>query len=243
MNDELRQHWALRTLDDEAARLASDQAKIPALRRMHETRVTAARRALEVGDARAASANQQRRALERDIAAFDVQEKRFEQQLAAVTDQKQFEAVQHEIAAVRAKRSDIETTALEQLEIEEQCAAEGPSLAAVLERATQEASAANAAWDAEEAAARARTTDLDVQREAISANLSQSARNAYTRLRGARDGRAIAAIENGACGACFHSLSPHAAQEARKRERLLPCDGCGRLLMLAPAGQGEDHAG
>jgi len=238
VNDELLQHWALRTLDDEAARLASDASKLPALRRAHETRVTTARRALEACDARAASANQQRRALEREIAAFDAQEKRFEQQLAAVTDQKQFEAVQHEIAAVRSKRSDIETTALEQLEIEEHSAAERPALAAALERATQEAASANAAWDAEEAAARARTAHLDALRESTAAKLSSAARNAYLRLRGARDGRAVAAIENGACGACFHSLSPHATQEARKRDHLLPCDGCGRLLLLAPETQG-----
>ena len=238
MNDELLQHWALRSLDDEAARLASELGKLPALRRTHESRLAAARRALVICDDLAGSASQQRRALERDIAAFDAQEKRFEQQLAAVTDQKQFEAVQHEIAAVRAKRSDIETTALEQLEIEERSAAERPSLLATLDRATQDAASANAAWDAEEALARARTAELEAQRAAISANLTSATRSAYQRLRGARDGRAIAAIENGACGACFHSLSPRAAQEARKRERLLACDGCGRLLLLAPESQG-----
>ena len=234
MNDELLQHWALRSLDDEAARLASELGRLPALRRTHEARVAAARRALAACDGLEASASQKRRALERDIATFDAQEKRFEQQLAAVTDQKQFEAVQHEIAAVRAKRSDIETTALEQLEIEERSTAERPSLLTTLDRATQDAANANAAWDAEEEGSRERTAELDAQREAIAANLASAARSAYLRLRGARDGRAIAAIENGACGACFHSLSPHAAQEARKRERLLSCDGCGRLLLLAP---------
>jgi len=238
VNDELLQHWALRSLDDEAARLASELGKLPALRRAHESRVAAARRALAACDDLAGSASQKRRALERDIAAFDAQEKRFEQQLAAVTDQKQFEAVQHEIAAVRAKRSDIETTALEQLEIEESSAADRPSLSAALDRATQDAASATAAWDAEEALSRVRTAELEAQREAIAANLTVAARSAYRRLRGARDGRAIAAIENGACGACFHSLSPHAAQEARKRDRLLACDGCGRLLLLAPESQG-----
>jgi predicted nucleic acid-binding Zn-ribbon protein len=44
----------------------------------------------------------------------------------------------------------------------------------------------------------------------------------------------VAALHNGACGACFRALPPAALQEARRRERLLSCDGCGRFLMLPP---------
>lgn len=234
MNDELLHHWALRDIDDEAARLASELAKLPALRRAHEARTGAAERALRALDERAEAALKRRRALERDIAAFDAQEKRFEQQLSAVTDQKQFLAVQHEIAAVRAKRSDVETTALECLEIEERCAAERPGIESAWQRAVQDSTQANALWDAEAASAQARGNELDAARARSAALLTPASRSQYERLRHARDGRAVAAIENGACGACFHRLSPHSAQDARKRERMLSCDGCGLLLMLAP---------
>ena len=60
------------------------------------------------------------------------------------------------------------------------------------------------------------------------------ARSRYERLRTGRAGRAVAAVQNGACGACFRALAPAALQEARRRERLLSCDGCGRYLVLPP---------
>lgn len=238
MNEELLHHWALRSVDDEAARLANELGKLPALRRAQEARTGAALAAVRALDERAEVALKRRRALERDIAAFDAQEKHFERQLSAVTDQKQFEAVQHEIAAVRAKRSDIETAALDLLDIEERCAAERPALAAASDRAAQEATASTAGWDAEAAIANARCAELDAARARLTALLAPASLSQYERLRHARDGRAIAAIENGACGACFHRISPHAAQEARKRDRMLACDGCGLLLMLAPGIEG-----
>jgi predicted nucleic acid-binding Zn-ribbon protein len=56
----------------------------------------------------------------------------------------------------------------------------------------------------------------------------------YEKLRAGRAGRAVAAVENGACGGCHRGLPPAILQEARRREKLLVCDGCGRLLMLPP---------
>ena len=67
--------------------------------------------------------------------------------------------------------------------------------------------------------------------------LDTASRTRYERLRGLRGGRAVAAIGKGACGGCGSALAPHALQESRKRDHLLTCDGCGRLLMLPPEGQ------
>src|SRR5207302_11231052 len=68
-------------------------------------------------------------------------QKRFEQQLLAVTNQHQFEAMQHEIAGVRRKRDVLETEALERMEAEEREAAARPEKAHALERAEAESGA------------------------------------------------------------------------------------------------------
>lgn len=64
--------------------------------------------------------------------------------------------------------------------------------------------------------------------------LEPTARSRYEKIRASRGGRAVVAITNGACGGCARTLTPHAQQDARKRDRLLVCDGCGRLLLLPP---------
>jgi predicted nucleic acid-binding Zn-ribbon protein len=90
--------------------------------------------------------------------------------------------------------------------------------------------------DAESATLRAEIAALDARRAEVEAKLAPAARARYEKLRAGRAGRAVAAVTNGACGGCFHGLSPAALQEARRREKLLTCDGCGRLLVMAPEG-------
>lgn len=236
MTEELRHHWDLHEIDEQAVTREQALAKHPEQRRAHEARVAAARTTLAALDQRVSDSSKRRRILDGDIAAYDVQQRRFEQQLLQVTDQKQYEAVQHEIAAVRAKRDVLETEVLERLDAEEREAAARPEKAHVLERAEAEAAALFAKLDAEAATLRGELAVLDARRAEVLARLAPPARARYEKLRAGRAGRAVAAVTQGACGGCFRGLSPAALQEARRREKLLTCDGCGRLLVMPPEG-------
>ncbi len=238
MTDELLHHWALHLLDEEAVRLGAERAKLPELRRVQEARIAAERRKLDANTARTGELLARRRALERDIAAFETQEKKFRSQLDAVTDQKQFEAVNHEIAGVSGRRSDLETEVLELLESEERLTLEKPELERLLEKAQRDAGEQLARLAAEDARLAERLAELDARREQAGRPLEPATRTRYERLRASRGGRAVVAITTGACGGCARNLTPHAQQDARKRERLLVCDGCGRLMMLPPESSG-----
>lgn len=234
MTDELRQHWALHLLDEEAVRHAADRAKLPELRRAQEARLAAERRKVESSAKRAAELLARRRGLERDVAALEAQEKKFRTQLDAVTDQKQYEAVQHEIAGVAGKRGDLETEVLEILEAEEALAAERPALDAALAKAEHETAEQLARLDADDARLGERLAALELRRAEAVAPLEPAARTRYEKIRASKGGRAVVAVTHGACGGCARNLTPHAQQDARKRDRLLMCDGCGRLLVLPP---------
>jgi len=234
VTEELRLHWDLHEIDEQAVTREQALAKHPEQRRAHETRVAAAKAALAALDQRVAESVKRRRVLDGEIAAYDVQEKRFQQQLLSVTDQKQFEAMQHEIAAVRAKRDVLETEALERLDAEERDTKSRPEKAHVLERAEAEARATIARLDADADAIKSELASLEARRAEIAASLPPATRTRYEKLRAGRAGRAVASIESGACGGCHRGLPPASLQEARRREKLLVCDGCGRLMMLAP---------
>jgi len=236
VTEELRLHWSLHEIDEQAVAREHSLAKQPEVRREHTARVTAARAAVQAIDDRLADSMKRRRVLDREIAAYDVQQHRFEQQLLSVTTQHQLEAMQHEIAAVRAKRDVLETEALERLDAEERDTAARPARAQALERAEREAESTFARLDAEAAAMKAELAALDARRGEVAARLPPATRTRYEKLRAGRAGRAVAAIENGACGGCHRGLPPAALQEARRREKLLVCDGCGRLLVLPPDG-------
>jgi len=234
VTEELRLHWTLHELDEQAFAHEHELAKHPELRRALDTRIAAAKAALAALDQRVAESQKRRRVLDREIAVFESQQKHFEKQSLAVVNQHQFEAVQHEIAAVKAKRDVLETEVLERLDAEERDQAARGEKAHVLERAEAEGSAMFAKLDQETLERRAALATLDRLRAETVAKLEPAARTRYERLRTGRGGRAIAAVTGGACGGCHSGLPPHALQEARRAERLLLCDGCGRLLMLAP---------
>ena len=234
MTEELRLHWELHELDEQAVAREQVLAKHPEQRRAVETRVTTARAALAALDQRVADSAKRRRVLDGEIAAFDAQQKRFEQQQLAVTDQKQFLAMQHEIAAVRAKRDVLETEALERLDAEEREAKARPEKAHALERAEAESATTIAKLSAESSTLTADLAALTARRADIVSRLPPASRSRYEKLRAGRAGRAVAAVTQGACGGCFRGLSPAGLQEARRREKLLICDGCGRLLVLPP---------
>jgi len=234
VTEELRVHWDLHETDEQSVSREQQLARHPELRRAHEVKIAAARAALAALDQRVATALHRRRALEQDIQAFDVQQKRFDQQLLAVTDQKQYLAVQHEIAAVRAKRDTLETEALELLDQEERETKARPEKAHALERAETEARAAFELLDAEAVKLRAELATLEADRQRASSQLPAPSRQRYERLRTGRAGRAVAAIDHNACGACHRGLPPAGLQAARRRDALLVCDGCGRLMLLPP---------
>ena len=234
MTEELRLHWTLHEIDEQAFAREHLLGKHPEQRRAHETRIASARAALAALDQRVAESAKRRRTLDGEIAALEAQQKHFEKQSLAVTNQHQYEAAQHEIAAVRAKRDVLETEVLERLDAEEREAAARPEKAHALERAEGEGQALFAKLDLEQAAARAELAALDVRRAETVARLEPAARTRYEKLRSLRGGRAIAAVLNGACGGCHSGLPPHALQELRRAEKLLICDGCGRLLLLPP---------
>ena len=234
MTEELRLHWALHEIDEQAVAREHALAKQPEARREQTARVNAARTAVAAIDQRLTDSQKRRRTLDREIAAYDVQQHHFEKQVLAVTTQHQLEALQHEIAAVRAKRDVLETEALEKLDGEERDTKARPEKAHALERAEAETTTTLARLDTEAARIKSELATLEAKRAEVAGALPPATRTRYEKLRAGRAGRAVAAIENGACGGCHRGLPPAALQEARRREKLLVCDGCGRLLMLAP---------
>lgn len=236
MADDLPLHWILHELDEEAVRHDSELVKLPELRRVQDQRVAAERRRVDAARARLAELDKQRRVLERELDDFAASEKKYRAQLDLVTNQQQFEAVQHEIAGVEGKRSDVETRVLTMMDEEDSLRGSLPALEEALARATRESDTVNAKLAGDEAALREKLAALDARRAAATERLEPAARARYERARTSRAGRAVAAIDKGACGACFSALAPNALNEAKRRDKLLLCDACGRMLLLPPDG-------
>jgi len=232
--EELDRLWKLRALDEEVAALDQRLARLPEQRQALESSVATARARLEAHASALAAMQKRRRELEREIEGIDAQEKRFLSQQAAVKTNAEYQALTHEITACKVKRSDLETQVLSLMEDEERSSAARPPLERELAAADAERAERTRAIAAEETAARAQRAALEARRERQLEGLNAATRQRYERVRTSRGGRAVVPIVKGACGGCYRAQPPQVLMEAKKRDRLLVCDGCGRILVLPP---------
>jgi hypothetical protein len=233
MND-VDRLWTLHGLDEERLAIQAALAKVPERRAGVERRVAAEKAALDAHRVRLDERRRQRRALEQEVEALAAQERKFASQQPSVKTNAEYQALTHEIATVRGKRSDLETRVLEALVEEDAFAGATGGLERALRDAEAERDAARTTLEAEEARLTTALEAIDGRRSEALEALTPPTRARYERVHGSRDGRAVVPIAKGACGGCFRGQPPQALQEARKRDRVLVCDGCGRLLVLPP---------
>jgi predicted nucleic acid-binding Zn-ribbon protein len=234
MSDELDHLWALKDLDEQLAVVSAELKRFPEQRTALEHRLAAERVRLEQHKSQVAALQVRRREFERQIEALTAEERKFQGQLPLVKKNEEYQALLHEIGGVRKKRSDIETSVLVALEDEERLAGERPAIEQAVRGAERELAERAAAIDREEAIDRERAAGLDAQRAGHLEHLPAATRSRYERIRASREGRAVVAIMKGSCGGCYRGQPPQVVQEAKRRDRLLLCDGCGRLMLWPP---------
>ena len=234
MSEELDRLWLLSQLDEETAAIDARLAEFPQRRAVREQAVASERSRLTLHQAALAALQKQRREIEREIEGVDAQEKKFLGQQAAVKTNHEFQALNHEISAAHAKRSDLETRVLVLMDDEERNETERPRIEKLLRAAETELAELQQRIAAEETDLRTQAGVLAARRDAALLGLPAPTRQRYERAHQSRSGRGVAPILKGACGGCFRALPPQLMMEAKKRDRLLICEGCGRLLVLPP---------
>ena len=234
MSEEIDRLWALQDLDEQAAGVREILARFPEQRRELERRIVEARQRLEQAKARMVESQKQRRELEREAGSLGDQERRFQQQLPAIKKNEEYTALLHEIEGVRQKRSELETRVLERMEEEEREQGERPALEQALKNAEAEAAARAKIIDAQETSEQGKLGVLEARRDAHVKELASATRARYERVHASREGRAVVGIVKGACGGCYRTLPPAVLQEARRRDRMMGCEGCGRIIVWPP---------
>jgi predicted nucleic acid-binding Zn-ribbon protein len=234
MTEELQVLWSLRGLDEEQAALKQALVRFPEQRMQLEGRVTAEKARLETLRGRIAELQKNRRGREKDIEAATVEERKFQSQLPAIKKNEEYQALLHQIQGAKARRSEIETEVLMLFEEEEQAQAERPAIEQALAAAEKEASDRRAAIDREEAADQEKFATVEAERVRLLEKLTPPTRARYERVHGSRDGRAVVAVLKGSCGGCYRALPPQIQVEAKRGDRILTCEGCGRIVIWPP---------
>ena len=69
------------------------------------------------------------------------------------------------------------------------------------------------------------------ERKNISVRINKLMSATYERVKRVKGGAAVVPVKKRACSGCYKSLPPQKIQEIKKREILITCDSCGRILI------------
>jgi predicted nucleic acid-binding Zn-ribbon protein len=234
MTEEVEVLWALKELDEQRSTLKTALARFPDQRAQLAGRITAEQARLEALKGRLADLQKSRRLREKDIESLTAEERKYQSQLPAVKKNEEYTALLHEIQNAKSKRSEVETQVLLMLDEEEKVQSEKPAIDRALSAAQSEADERRARIDGEERADQEKLATVEAERAKLMARLPAPTRSRYERILASRGGQAVVAISKGACGGCFRAQPPQTLQEAKRGDRLLSCDGCGRLVIWPP---------
>ncbi len=210
--------------DAMAARLADQQAIVAAIKQ------------------RLADNQSARRDIEKDVAAVQTRLSRYKDQLMEVKTNKEYQAMQHEIASAQDAIRAHEDRILESMEEAEGLAAQLKTADAELKRQEASISAERTVLDAEAAALGKQAEDKQASRSDVAGNLSAPALRLFEHVARQRKGQAVAEARDGICTVCHVRLRPQVFNEVRRNESLIQCESCLRILYFVPAAAPESAA-
>ncbi len=174
-----------------------------------------------------------RRTQEKEIEVVQAESAKLERQLLDVKTNKEYQAMLHEIEALKSKRSDRETVVLEHFEREEALVAQMKQAEQRISEEERRLKSGEAELEREGAALDQSIHSIKVDRDQVRPRVPATLLARYDRLAGTRDGIAVAEVRKGSCGACFKALTLQMVQEARRTDVVLHCESCGRILIWA----------
>jgi predicted nucleic acid-binding Zn-ribbon protein len=211
-----------RTIDTENDRRTAIQAQLEQQR----TAVAAARD-------RAAENQSARRALEKDVAQVQSRLDRYKDQLMAVKTNKEYHAMQTEIAAAEAEVRRFEDRILEVMLEGDEIGAASKAAERALADAERDTARAIEGLATETTQARARLESAAAARAELTQALPRDIVELYDHIARNR-GTAVVPAREGHCSVCHVRLRPKVYQDVRRNDTIIQCDSCQRILYFVP---------
>ncbi len=230
-NEEILFLVSLSRADLECAQLHGRTEAIPRELEKHEAELNVQRRLLEDQESRLEDLRRERRLLEHDAESARQRRRDLELQQFRIKNNTEYQAMVREITDLNRRGDDLDEQAVKliddeklvQVEIDrlrELVAQEERRLSGVRERLASELEGFRRQLDAARQA-----------REDYVGRLSPGLRTRYERIRRSKGDMAVVSVTSGACGGCGYQLPPQRLVELQKKERVIVCEGCGRILV------------
>ena len=164
------------------------------------------------------------------IAEINDKINKYKDQLFLVTNNKQYDALMHEIDHLKEERVSNESESLSFMEEKEILINSVNEMAAELEILTQDLSSRREKLESAISESADEKSNLEQNRAEQVSQIDAKFISEYDRVLAARDGLAVVNLSGGACGGCGAYIPAQIVAEIRGNIVLHRCDVCGRFL-------------
>jgi len=235
MHPDLQHLIQLQDLDLAADRARRRIAELPAAEHALETRVAEKSAALSAVKERMAADQTARREVDKEFAAVQSRLSKFKGQLMEVKTNKEYQAMQKEIAVAEQEVRAHEDRLLEHMERAETFAVELKAAESALKAEQAEVAREQKLLEGERGALEKEIARLTAARTELVALLPREALSLFERIAQGRKGVAVAEARDGLCTVCHVRLRPQKFNDVRRNDTLTQCDSCTRILYFVPA--------
>jgi predicted nucleic acid-binding Zn-ribbon protein len=230
VNSDLQHLIRLQQLDTDIESARRRIAEIPSVQLALDARLAEQQAAVAAIKQRLAESQTARRATEGEVATLQTRLSKYKGQLMEVKTNKEYQAMQKEIATAEEGVRSHEDRILEQMEEAETLGRELKVAEAALKAQQDEI-----VREEEVAALQKRADEAVSMRTAVARELSPTALRLFEHVSRQRKGLAVAEARDGICTVCHVRLRPQIFNEVRRNESLIQCESCLRILYFSPA--------
>jgi predicted nucleic acid-binding Zn-ribbon protein len=224
----------LQEIDSAIDRTKRRIVEIPATQQALESRSAAHAAAVQAVKDRIAATTANRREIEKEVAAVQGRLSKYKDQLMAVKTNKEYQAMQTEIATAEGLVRSHEDRLLDLMEVSEKESADLRSAEAAMKSEQAAIATEHKALEGEKATRETELQRLTAERAELVKQIAPEALVVFERIAHGRRGVAVAEAKDGLCSVCHVRLRPQVFNEVRRNAAIIQCDSCTRILYYVP---------
>jgi uncharacterized protein len=227
------------TIADAKATIASHPQRLADA----DARLNDSKQAVEAAKGRLKENQEARRNLEKDLAVYQGRLTKFKDQLSLVKTNKEYQAMQHEIATAQSDLGGVEEKVLERMLEADAITADVKRAEAALTVRQKEIDLEKKEMTAELASVQTSLKEATEARAELIKNLEPRLIAIFEQVARVRKGVAICmATRDGLCSLCHVRLRPSVFQQVRHNDSIIQCESCQRILYWIPPPPPVEHA-
>ena len=190
---------------------------------------------VETANKRLKDSQESRRELEKEAAVFQGRVSKFKTQLTEVKTNREYQAIQHEIATAERDLGAVEEKVLEQMMEADVIAADVTEAETALAARQKEVDVEKKTLEQELASVEVALAEASQARTSLLSDMKPRLIALFEQVAKVRKGVAICnATSDGLCSVCHVRLRPQVFQHVRQNDNIVQCDSCQRILYYIP---------